>query len=97
MKGVESSLLTRVGIAFLFLFAITGCATKYQPLEGGPPPALVTPDYIIGAGDSINIFVWRNPELSTGVIVRPDGKITTPLIEDVQASGKTPTQLARDM
>ena len=97
MKGVKSSLFYRAGIAFLLLIAISGCATKYPPLEGGPPPALATPDYIIGAGDSINIFVWRNPELSTGVTVRPDGRITTPLIEDVQASGKTPTQLARDM
>ena len=57
----------------------------------------MTPDYIIGAGDTIEIFVWRNQELSSGVTVRPDGKITTPLVEDVPASGKTPTQLARDM
>ena len=81
----------------IFLLVLSGCATKYPPLEGGPAPAQVTPDYIIGAGDSINIFVWRNPELSSGVTVRPDGKITTPLVEDVPASGKTPTQLARDM
>ena len=81
----------------IFLLVLSGCATKYPPLEGGPAPAQVTPDYIIGAGDSISIFVWRNPELSSGVTVRPDGKITTPLVEDVPASGKTPTQLARDM
>lgn len=55
------------------------------------------PDYIIGPGDNVNIFVWRQSELSSSVPVRPDGKITTPLIEDVQAAGKTPTQLARDM
>jgi polysaccharide export outer membrane protein len=53
--------------------------------------------YIIGPGDSVQIFVWRNPEVSQGVTVRPDGKITTPLVEDLQASGKTPTQLARDL
>ena len=81
----------------VFLLVLSGCATKYPPLEGGPAPAQVTPDYIIGAGDSVNIFVWRNPELSSDVTVRPDGKITTPLVEDVPASGKTPTQLARDM
>jgi polysaccharide biosynthesis/export protein len=81
-----------------FLILLAGCATtEYPPLEGGPAPAQITPDYIIGAGDSIDIFVWRNPELSSGVTVRPDGKITTPLVEDVPASGKTPTQLARDM
>ncbi len=56
-----------------------------------------SPDYLIGPGDTVNIFVWRNPELSATVPVRPDGKITTPLIEDVPAAGKTPTQLARDM
>jgi polysaccharide export outer membrane protein len=55
------------------------------------------PDYLIGPGDNVNIFVWRHPELSSSVPVRPDGKITTPLVEDVPATGKTPTQLARDM
>ena len=53
--------------------------------------------YIIGPGDNVSIFVWGNSELSTTVPVRPDGKITTPLVEDVQASGKTSTQLAREM
>lgn len=52
-------------------------------------------NYIIGPGDNVNIFVWRNPEVSQSVPVRPDGKITTPLVEDLQASGKTPTELAR--
>jgi polysaccharide export outer membrane protein len=86
-------------LSFLFILLLSGCTvtTEYPPLEGGPAPALVTPDWVIGAGDSVNIFVWRNPELSSSVTVRPDGKITTPLIEDVPASGKTPTQLARDM
>ena len=96
MKAIKSSVcITWLGI---FLLLLSGCATTdYPPLEGGPAPAQLTPDYIIGAGDSIEIFVWRNPELSSGVTVRPDGKITTPLVEDVPASGKTPTQLARDM
>ena len=95
MKAIKfSACIIWLGV---FLLALSGCATKYPPLEGGPAPAQVTPDYIIGAGDTIEIFVWRNPELSSGVTVRPDGKITTPLVEDVPASGKTPTQLARDM
>jgi len=54
-------------------------------------------EYIIGPGDTLSVNVWRNPELSISVPVRPDGKITTPLVEDVQASGITPTSLARTM
>lgn len=53
--------------------------------------------YIIGPGDSLNVFVWRQPELSVVVPVRPDGQISTPLVEDIEAVGKTPTQLARDV
>ena len=87
-------------VRFLMLgivLALVGCATP-----GTHPPLPSTslehgPDYLIGPGDNVNIFVWRQPELSATVPVRPDGKITTPLIEDVPASGKTPTQLARDM
>ena len=94
----SSSAIIKAGVIFMIFLGISGCAsTDYPPLEGGPAPAQVTPNYLIGAGDSVEIFVWRNPELSSGVTVRPDGKITTPLIEDVPASGKTPTQLARDM
>jgi len=54
-------------------------------------------NYGIGPGDILNIFVWRNPEISITVPVRPDGKISTPLVEDMVAIGKTPSQLARDM
>jgi polysaccharide export outer membrane protein len=55
-------------------------------------------EYVIGAGDSLSIFVYRNPDLSEGgVAVRPDGRISTPLIEDIVAAGKTPTQLAREL
>ncbi|MGM0813031.1 XrtA/PEP-CTERM system exopolysaccharide export protein [Thioalkalivibrio sp.] len=55
------------------------------------------PDYVIGPGDNVQIFVWQQPDLSVTVPVRPDGRINTPLAEDVVAAGKTPTQLARDM
>jgi len=72
---------------------------------GGPPQLTQEEDvsvpsdytYIIGPGDSINIFVWGNPDISTTATVRPDGKITIPLAEDLPASGKTPSQLARVM
>ena len=52
-------------------------------------------NYIIGAGDVLQVFVWGHEDLSTEVSVRPDGYISTPLVEDMQAAGKTPTQLAR--
>ncbi len=53
--------------------------------------------YIVGPGDSLQVFVWRNPDLSVTVPVRPDGRISTPLVEDMLAIGKTPAQLARDI
>ena len=53
--------------------------------------------YLIGAGDVLNIFVWRNPEVSGSFVVRPDGMITTSLVEDIAVSGKTPTALAREI
>ncbi|HEY8051226.1 MAG TPA: XrtA/PEP-CTERM system exopolysaccharide export protein [Steroidobacteraceae bacterium] len=60
-------------------------------------PSTVSSDYVIGPGDSLQIFVWRSPELTATVPVRPDGKISTPLVEDMPAVGKTPSQLARDI
>jgi polysaccharide biosynthesis/export protein len=68
-----------------------------------PPAAFVATkeapgeDYVIGPLDQLNVFVWRNPELSAKVQVRPDGRITTPLVNDMPATGKTPAELAADM
>jgi polysaccharide export outer membrane protein len=64
---------------------------------GASPAAQSTNEYLIGPGDTLQIFVWRNPELTATVPVRPDGKISTPLVEDMGVIGKTPTQLARDI
>lgn len=75
--------------------ALSACASQHAALVQQAPAAPV--EYLIGPGDNININVWRNPEVSMSVPVRPDGKITTPLVEDLQASGKTSTQLARDI
>jgi len=76
--------------------ALGGCAT---PHSGAPADVGAVPqtDYLIGPGDNLSIIVWRNPEVSQTVPVRPDGKITTPLVEDLPASGKTSTELARDI
>jgi polysaccharide export outer membrane protein len=57
----------------------------------------VPADYLIGPGDTVQVFVWRNPDLTVTVPVRPDGKISTPLVEDMVAVGKTPSKLARDV
>ena len=79
--------------AFVLMLSVTGCS---QPLlEDVQQAADYT--YQIGPGDSVNIFVWGNPELSTSAPVRPDGKITVPLVEELLASGKTPFELARDI
>ena len=78
----------------LACIALPGCQTSFPPAPGVPEGGGRF-DYIVGAGDTLNINVWRNPELSMTVPVRPDGKITTPLVEDIPATGQTPTQLAR--
>jgi polysaccharide export outer membrane protein len=80
---------------------IISCASS-PPVSAPPTPSqaqakAVSDDYIIGPGDTLEVFVWRNPELSVTVPVRPDGKISTPLVEDMVAVGKTPPKLARDM
>ena len=75
---------------------LSGCAGPEVP----PAPRDASSadyEYIIGPLDSVNIIVWRNPELSMTVPVRPDGKVTTPLVDDLPALGKTPTALARDI
>jgi polysaccharide biosynthesis/export protein len=83
-------------------FLISSCASEPPSPQLPPTPKQATAtaadsNYIIGPGDTLQVFVWRNPELSTTVPVRPDGKISTPLIEDMVAVGKTSPQLARDM
>jgi polysaccharide export outer membrane protein len=94
----ESPLGILVWVPLCLVAGIAGCSTGSGPVSETPTVA-AEPAYIVGPGDTLNVFVWGNPELSTGtpVPVRPDGKITTPLVEDVQASGKTPTQLAREI
>lgn len=98
MKSIVKFLQGRHIAVFACLAAgvlLVGCAAKYPP---APREAQTTDyEYIIGSGDTVNIIVWRNPELSMSVPVRPDGKITAPLVDDLTAQGKTPSALARDM
>lgn len=93
--------LWSVGVLGISL-VLGGCATHHPPLPPtlGTQPSTSDPEhysYLVGPGDSLNIFVWRNPEVSTTAVVRPDGKITSPLVEDLPVSGKTPSQVAREM
>ncbi|MFL6709293.1 MAG: XrtA/PEP-CTERM system exopolysaccharide export protein [Massilia sp.] len=80
------------------VLVLSGCAMFGRGAPAAAPgPAPAPHDYLIGPGDNVTINVWRNPEVSMSVPVRPDGKITTPLVEDLEASGKTASQLARDI
>lgn len=83
-------------LAGLLLLSAAG-AQQQPPTQPEAEAAGAGPDYVIGPGDTIQVFVWRNPDLSVSVPVRPDGKVSTPLVEDMVAVGKTPTQLARDI
>lgn len=85
-------------VATLALAQPGGGVPATPAAEPLPPPQSVDPNqYVIGPGDTLQIFVWRNSELTASVPVRPDGKITTPLNQDMVAVGKTPYQLARDI
>ena len=77
--------------------AAAAAPPRVAPVVPAAPAAVVPDDYIIGPGDSLQVFVWRNPELTVTVPVRPDGKISTPLVEDMVAVGKNPSALARDI
>jgi polysaccharide export outer membrane protein len=99
-------LFTNFGLALATgagALAISGCAGARSAGHTLPPATFVSSDdiaaekYVIGPLDQLNVFVWRNPELSTKIQVRPDGMITTPLISDLVAAGKTPAQLADDI
>ena len=95
-KSLFFGLLERYALLLAtVVVAAAGCSSTHPPA----PVTAASPDYryLIGPGDSISIVVWRNPELSNTVTVRPDGRVTTALVEDLQAMGKDPTTLARDI
>ncbi|WP_374764034.1 XrtA/PEP-CTERM system exopolysaccharide export protein [Yunchengibacter salinarum] len=79
---------------------VAGCGRSHPELPSAPfvaPDEGPGPSYLVGPLDDLSIFVWRNPELSVGVTVRPDGRLSMPLIDDLPATGKTPSELARDI
>ena len=87
-----------MAVAASVVLAVTGCGSNPN-MNLSPEQQAATPDYeyLIGPGDTMEVFVWGNPDLSTNVTVKPDGKITTRLVENIEASGKTASQLARDI
>jgi polysaccharide export outer membrane protein len=76
---------------------MTGCAGTGSNSVTETQEQLPAPEYLIGPGDNLQVFVWDHEDLSTTVQVRPDGRISTPLVDDMQAAGKAPTQLGRDL
>ena len=93
--NVAARLLARIMTLAAMLVLVACSSTKYPPA----PVSSATSEYryLIGPLDTVNIIVWRNPELSLSVPVRPDGFISTPLVEDLPAIGRNPTDLARDL
>jgi polysaccharide export outer membrane protein len=87
----------KVSLAVVAGLLLGGCASTANNPRA--PETVASPDYnyIIGPLDNVELIVWRNPELSRSVPVRPDGRITVPLVEDLPAMGKNSTQLARDI
>ena len=81
-------------VAGLFLLLMPLAANAQSNAAGGAMDAGAAANYLIGPGDELEIFVWKNPDLSVTVPVRPDGKISTPLVADIQAQGLTPSDLA---
>jgi len=81
------------------LLFLAGCSTNQvvNELPSASGNAEHTTRYKIAPGDTLQVFVWRNPEVSTSVTVRPDGLMTAPLLEEIPAAGKTPQELSRDV
>jgi len=84
-------------VSLLILSLLTACSGQTKVVQAQPLPPAQQSEYRIGPGDTLQVFVWNQPELTVTVPVRPDGMISTPLIEGVPAEGKTASQLAKDL
>ncbi len=93
----RAGFLARWVLMAVAVVMVAACAQgpTYPPAPSGA--ANEGYNYIVGPGDSLNIIVWRNPELSMSVPVRPDGKLTTPLVDELFVQGKTSVEIARDL
>jgi polysaccharide export outer membrane protein len=97
MDWIDNNKMNWLAMFSCLVTLVFGTASAAEPQATASTPSARSNDYVIGPGDTLQIFVWRSPELSSTVPVRPDGKISTPLVEDMIAVGKTPAQLARDI
>jgi polysaccharide export outer membrane protein len=98
IKGHFPVIRTLLATAATLPLLLVGCGSNpYPPVPEPQRDVLADYHYVVGPGDSMSIFVWGNPELSGGAKVRPDGKMTTRLVEDLPASGRTSTELAREI
>ena len=88
---------TRQAFALLAALCLAGCGGSRTSIGPAQTNGVTESNYILGPGDNLSITVYRAPELSVNLPVRPDGKISTPLIPDMVAAGKTPTQLGHDL
>lgn len=97
MKTKQIAVISSI---FALFGTLAGCSSSNLP-QATTYPSMTTSvedyQYLIGPGDRLRIFVWRHPDISGTFLVRPDGKVTTSLVEDVPVAGKTPTQLAREL
>lgn len=103
MKNLMHSSSLLLGVVCSLTMGLQGCSNQsYSQLPATTAKSSLTANpesyrYLIGPGDVLSIFVWRNDEITTTVKVRPDGMINAPLVEDIKVSEKTPTQVAREI
>jgi len=96
-QGAGRHLIWAISLIWLPILSSCTSAVPSKTLPANSTPAAELKEYVIGPGDQLKIFVWQNTDLSVTVPVRPDGRISVPLLQDVVAAQKTPTQLARDI
>jgi polysaccharide export outer membrane protein len=85
------------GAIFVLASLLAACGGRTKVVEAPPAEPSVETEYRIGPGDDLQVFVWNHPELTVTVPVRPDGLVSTPLVENMLAAGKTPSALSRDL
>ncbi|MBC9180404.1 polysaccharide biosynthesis/export family protein, partial [Roseomonas ludipueritiae] len=95
-----TSRLTKVTLGLLCMAGLAACAgqDRLPPVVAARTVSADAQDYLLGPGDKLNVFVYRAPELSAnGLPIRPDGRVSLPLVPDIEAAGRTPSQLARQI